>query len=74
MIPNVGNMSFYMSTMICDFASEILNQFALLASNSIRKKNNKQIIICYYYFLGKSYRKSYSLRITSTKCYSCSSS
>lgn len=30
MIPNVGNMSFYMSTMICDFASEILNQFALL--------------------------------------------
>ncbi|KAG2204837.1 hypothetical protein INT47_004112 [Mucor saturninus] len=32
MIPNVGNMSFYMSTMICDFASEILNQFALLAN------------------------------------------
>ncbi|KAI7885172.1 Trs120-domain-containing protein [Lichtheimia hyalospora FSU 10163] len=32
MIPNVGNMSFYMSTMICDFASEILSQFAMLAS------------------------------------------
>ncbi|CAO3633171.1 unnamed protein product [Mucor hiemalis] len=31
MIPNVGNMSFYMSTMICDFASEILEQFASLA-------------------------------------------
>lgn len=32
MIPNVGNMSFYMSTMICDFASEILEQFASLVS------------------------------------------
>ncbi|KAI9255681.1 TRAPP II complex [Phascolomyces articulosus] len=32
MIPNVGNMSFYMSTMICDFASEILSQFSILAS------------------------------------------
>ncbi|KAI8373047.1 TRAPP II complex [Radiomyces spectabilis] len=32
MIPNVGNMSFYMSTMICDFASEILSQFASIAS------------------------------------------
>jgi hypothetical protein len=32
MIPNVGNMSFYMSTMICDFTSEILNQFALIVS------------------------------------------
>ncbi|GAA5816543.1 hypothetical protein MFLAVUS_010073 [Mucor flavus] len=32
MIPNVGNMSFYMSTMIFDFASEILNQFAILAN------------------------------------------
>ncbi|KAK4519974.1 uncharacterized protein ATC70_010218 [Mucor velutinosus] len=32
MIPNVGNMSFYMSTMICDFASEILEQFAILAT------------------------------------------
>ncbi|KAI9279379.1 TRAPP II complex [Sporodiniella umbellata] len=32
MIPNVGNMSFYMSTMICDFASEILGQFATIAS------------------------------------------
>ncbi|GAN03919.1 hypercellular protein [Mucor ambiguus] len=32
MIPNVGNMSFYMSTMICDFASEILEQFAILAN------------------------------------------
>ncbi|KAI7900256.1 TRAPP II complex [Cokeromyces recurvatus] len=31
MIPNVGNMSFYMSTMICDFASEILDQFAAIA-------------------------------------------
>lgn len=31
MIPNVGNMSFYMSTMICDFASEILDQFASIA-------------------------------------------
>ncbi|KAG1052966.1 hypothetical protein G6F43_004920 [Rhizopus delemar] len=31
MIPNVGNMSFYMSTMICDFASEILDQFATIA-------------------------------------------
>lgn len=30
MIPNVGNMSFYMSTMICDFASEILSQFSML--------------------------------------------
>lgn len=36
MIPNVGNMSFYMSTMICDFASEILEQFAILA-NRIQK-------------------------------------
>ncbi|KAG2221446.1 hypothetical protein INT45_005251 [Circinella minor] len=32
MIPNVGNMSFYMSTMICDFASEILSQFSILAN------------------------------------------
>lgn len=32
MIPNVGNMSFYMSTMICDFASEILDQFASIAA------------------------------------------
>ncbi|KAG0167730.1 hypothetical protein DFQ30_005723 [Apophysomyces sp. BC1015] len=32
MIPNVGNMSFYMSTMICDFASEILNQFSTIAA------------------------------------------
>ncbi|KAI8647021.1 TRAPP II complex [Parasitella parasitica] len=31
MIPNVGNMSFYMSTMICDFASQILDQFAAIA-------------------------------------------
>ncbi|KAI9025957.1 TRAPP II complex [Phycomyces nitens] len=31
MIPNVGNMSFYISTMICDFASEILTQFATIA-------------------------------------------
>ncbi|KAI8991231.1 TRAPP II complex [Mycotypha africana] len=31
MIPNVGNMSFYMSTMICDFASEVLDQFAFIA-------------------------------------------
>lgn len=31
MIPNVGNISFYMSTMICDFASEILTQFGSLA-------------------------------------------
>jgi hypothetical protein len=36
MIPNVGNMSFYMSTMICDFSSEILEQFAILA-NRIQK-------------------------------------
>jgi hypothetical protein len=41
MIPNVGNMSFYMSTMICDFASEILNQFAILVR--IQKKNNKNV-------------------------------
>ncbi|KAI9478517.1 MAG: TRAPP II complex [Benjaminiella poitrasii] len=33
MIPNVGNMSFYMSTMICDFASEILEQFGAIAKN-----------------------------------------
>ncbi|KAI7862240.1 TRAPP II complex [Spinellus fusiger] len=32
MIPNVGNMSFYMSTMICDFASEILTQFSNIAA------------------------------------------
>ncbi|KAI8877388.1 Trs120-domain-containing protein [Backusella circina FSU 941] len=38
MIPNVGNMSFYMSTMICDFTSEILNQFALIAGR-IEKLN-----------------------------------
>ncbi|CAO3668784.1 unnamed protein product [Umbelopsis ramanniana] len=31
MIPNVGNMSFYMSTMMCDFASELLNQFEMIA-------------------------------------------
>jgi hypothetical protein len=39
MIPNVGNLSFYMSTMVCDFASEILNQFANIVSklgNGIR--------------------------------------
>lgn len=38
MIPNVGNMSFYMSTMICDFASEILDQFASIAER-IEKLN-----------------------------------
>lgn len=32
MIPNVGNMSFYMSTMICDYSSEILEQFAILVT------------------------------------------
>ncbi|CAO3600653.1 unnamed protein product [Absidia cylindrospora] len=32
MIPNVGNLSFYMSTMVCDFASEILCQFANIAT------------------------------------------
>ncbi|KAI8063251.1 TRAPP II complex [Gongronella butleri] len=32
MIPNVGNLSFYMSTMICDFASEILSQFDNIAA------------------------------------------
>ncbi|CAO3642865.1 unnamed protein product [Cunninghamella echinulata] len=32
MIPNVGNLSFYMSTMICDFASEVLSQFANIAT------------------------------------------
>lgn len=32
MIPNVGNMSFYMSTMMCDFASELLNQFEMIVS------------------------------------------
>jgi hypothetical protein len=32
MIPNVGNMSFYMSTMICDFASELLSQFETIVS------------------------------------------
>ncbi|KAI8098748.1 TRAPP II complex [Halteromyces radiatus] len=32
MIPNVGNLSFYMSTMVCDFASEILSQFANIAT------------------------------------------
>lgn len=42
MIPNVGNMSFYMSTMICDFASEILNQFALLVIENHPQKQNKQ--------------------------------
>ncbi|KAI8576610.1 hypothetical protein K450DRAFT_255841 [Umbelopsis ramanniana AG] len=31
MIPNVGNMSFYMSTMMCDFASELLSQFEMIA-------------------------------------------
>ncbi|RCH96060.1 hypothetical protein CU098_003187, partial [Rhizopus stolonifer] len=31
MIPNVGNMSFYMSTMMCDFASDILELFGTLA-------------------------------------------
>ncbi|KAI8980967.1 transport protein Trs120 or TRAPPC9 TRAPP II complex subunit-domain-containing protein [Pilobolus umbonatus] len=36
MIPNVGNMAFYMSTMICDFASEILGQFSVLA-NQIKR-------------------------------------
>ena len=39
MIPNVGNMSFYMSTMICDFASEILEQFALLVVCYSDRKN-----------------------------------
>ncbi|KAI8375365.1 TRAPP II complex [Choanephora cucurbitarum] len=33
MMPNVGNMSFYMSTMICDFASEILELFSVLATS-----------------------------------------
>jgi hypothetical protein len=33
MIPNVGNMSFYMSTMMCDFASELLSQFEAIVRN-----------------------------------------
>jgi hypothetical protein len=50
MIPNVGNMSFYMSTMICDFSSEILEQFALLVSIllftvKIRKTNKTLILV-----------------------------
>ncbi|KAI8097034.1 TRAPP II complex [Halteromyces radiatus] len=36
MIPNVGDKAFYMNTMICDFASEILIQFSILAK-SIRQ-------------------------------------
>jgi hypothetical protein len=35
MIPNVGNLSFYMSTMVCDFASEILSQFANIVSDKV---------------------------------------
>ncbi|KAK9768695.1 hypothetical protein K7432_000451 [Basidiobolus ranarum] len=33
MIPNVGNISFYMNTMICDFASSMLNAFNLMAAS-----------------------------------------
>ncbi|KAG1461641.1 hypothetical protein G6F56_005681 [Rhizopus delemar] len=32
MIPNIGNMAFYMSTMMNDFANEMLAQFSILAS------------------------------------------
>jgi hypothetical protein len=47
MIPNVGNMSFYMSTMICDFASEILDQFASIVGleNKFPGRNT------YFFFL-----------------------
>ncbi|RIB16973.1 TRAPP II complex [Gigaspora rosea] len=38
MIPNVGNLGFYMSTMISDFASNILTEFGALAT-SIEKKS-----------------------------------
>ncbi|CAG8526638.1 6126_t:CDS:10 [Ambispora leptoticha] len=38
MIPNVGNMGFYMSTMICDFASDILTEFGNVAA-AIEKKS-----------------------------------
>ncbi|KAI8355172.1 TRAPP II complex [Blakeslea trispora] len=38
MIPNIGNMSFYMSTMIYDFASEVLELFSTLA-NSIQSSS-----------------------------------
>ena len=34
MIPTVGNMGFYMSTMICDFASTILAEFGSLVSEN----------------------------------------
>lgn len=43
MIPNVGNMSFYMSTMICDFASEILDQFATIVCISFTINTNNFI-------------------------------
>ncbi|KAK9764972.1 hypothetical protein K7432_007067 [Basidiobolus ranarum] len=32
MIPNVGNVTFYMNTMICDFASSMLNAFGNMAA------------------------------------------
>ncbi|ORX93503.1 Trs120-domain-containing protein [Basidiobolus meristosporus CBS 931.73] len=33
MIPNVGNVTFYMNTMICDFASSMLNAFGTMAAS-----------------------------------------
>ncbi|RUS24192.1 transport protein Trs120 or TRAPPC9 TRAPP II complex subunit-domain-containing protein [Jimgerdemannia flammicorona] len=45
MIPNVGNMSFYMSTMICDFASELLSEFSTLVSIRI---NVTVMLLAYY--------------------------
>jgi hypothetical protein len=35
MIPNVGNLSFYMGTMVCDFASQILCQFSNIVSTHV---------------------------------------
>ena len=35
MIPNVGEMSFYMSTMISDFANNILTEFGNLVCQFI---------------------------------------
>lgn len=38
MIPNVGNMNFYMKTMICDFASSLLTSFGNMAEDLEKKQ------------------------------------
>lgn len=39
MIPNVGNMVFYMSTMMNDFANEVLAEFSVIVRGDHRRNN-----------------------------------